>query len=164
MQKVRFSCICLTLLACIGCGGGVAHQPVSGTVTVNGEPGQNILVTFSPVEGEEGGLTATGTTDGQGNYKLATLENVGAPAGNYTVSISRITVPKKGQAGEAEMSSSSSNDAYEQQAMGTSAREYQAAEKDNSSVKIPPQYNSQSTMRETVTTGGENKIDFDLTF
>lgn len=160
MVKFWNGLLCLGLLACVGCGGGTPHYAVTGTVTINGSPGENVLISFAPQD--EGGITATGTTDGQGNYKLATLENVGAPAGNYKVKLTRITIPKS-RSSDGDVAESSSNSSYEQQAMGNNMSEYKSAEKDaKNNSPIPPKYNEQSTMMETVSSNADNVKNFDI--
>ena len=58
---------------------------VSGTVTLQGKPLPNVIVTFIP-DGE--GKSASGTGDEEGNYKLSTFApNDGALAGKYRVAI-----------------------------------------------------------------------------
>jgi hypothetical protein len=53
----------------IGCGQSPTVK-VSGTVTLNGQPAENIEVTFLPV----GGRYATGVTDAQGRFELSTFK------------------------------------------------------------------------------------------
>lgn len=58
---------------------------VNGTVTLEGEPLPNVIVTFIP---EGGGQSATGTGDEQGNFRLSTFApNDGALEGPYKVAI-----------------------------------------------------------------------------
>lgn len=78
----------LLALALSGCGGAGTAE-VSGTVTMDGQPVPNALVTFTP-EGE--GSPAYGRTDSQGQYKLQyTQDASGAVPGQYVVSISTYT-------------------------------------------------------------------------
>lgn len=69
----------------VGCGyGNVA--PVTGTVTLDGEPLADALVRFQPVEG---GRPSTATTDAQGNYTLRyTQKQEGAERGKHRVFVS----------------------------------------------------------------------------
>ena len=78
----------LGLLSVIGCGGVPSDQPetasVTGTVTLNGNPLSNVIVTFSPT----GGRPSVGTTDEYGSYTLQyTAKTPGAVIGEHTVSI-----------------------------------------------------------------------------
>jgi hypothetical protein len=80
----------VAVLGLIGCGGG-GHKtaPVSGTVTVGGQPQANVIVVFTP---ESSGTTAppgsTGRTDASGKFTLRTpLGQEGAVVGKHTVRI-----------------------------------------------------------------------------
>lgn len=88
-------CRCVPLLSvCVfvslsGCGGGVDDMPdigqVSGTITVNGQPGANLMVTFQP----EKGRPSYGTTDETGVYELTyNGDTKGAKLGSNLVTIS----------------------------------------------------------------------------
>jgi mannose-6-phosphate isomerase-like protein (cupin superfamily) len=71
---------------------GEKPQPakVSGTVTFNGEPLSNAVLTFVSRKG----LAATGVTDKQGRYVLTTFEeNDGAVPGQYRVTIATRSAP-----------------------------------------------------------------------
>lgn len=77
---------CLFSMLC-GCysSGGLDTFPVSGYVTVDGEPFANADVVFSS---PDGGRSASGRTDADGWYSLRTTPTVrGALAGNYQVRI-----------------------------------------------------------------------------
>lgn len=74
-----------------GCG-GVAAVPVSGRVTVNGEPLENVAVNFAPIaaEGAEG-PGSSGVTDAAGRFSLKTIGErrvSGAVAGKHLVTLS----------------------------------------------------------------------------
>ncbi len=76
-----------------GCGGSnVAVNYVEGTVTLDGSPLSNAMVSFSPVAGGTG-KAAVGKTDDKGVFKLTDTQNTrvgdGAAAGDYQVSISK---------------------------------------------------------------------------
>jgi len=59
--------------------------PVSGTVTLNGQPVEGAIVTFVPTAGGKG---ATGRTDASGKYTLTTFASGdGAVPGQYNVKI-----------------------------------------------------------------------------
>lgn len=74
-------------LAVTGCGqSGPEVAPVSGRVTVDGQPMENIDVVFQP-EGSKS--PSYGRTDKDGNYTLAYKRGVpGALVGSHGVSIS----------------------------------------------------------------------------
>lgn len=78
----------IAVIACVvvvGCGGGVAVQPVKGTVTIGGTPApENTRINFAPI-GD--GMEATGIVDAQGNYELFSGPEglPGALVGEYMV-------------------------------------------------------------------------------
>lgn len=77
------------LLVSAGCGSGPKLVPVSGIVTLNGEPLEGAELTFIPdpnnVEVTPGG----DQTGPQGNYKAMYNYRSGLAAGKYTVLISK---------------------------------------------------------------------------
>jgi hypothetical protein len=90
---------CLCLVA--GCGGkqGASMSPVSGKVTVDGQPVTSGQVTFIPdVVAKEASSTQTpGLSTGQigsdGSYKISTAGKNGAPLGQYKVTVTPSMVP-----------------------------------------------------------------------
>ncbi|MFO7907481.1 MAG: hypothetical protein R6U98_32840 [Pirellulaceae bacterium] len=81
------SVLALTLA---GCGASsVETVPVSGTVTVDGEPAESIMVNFQPAEGTTG-PGSVGVTSADGTYSLETVgsdSKPGAVVGKHTVSL-----------------------------------------------------------------------------
>ena len=78
-----------------GCGpGGIPVNYVEGTVTLNGTPLADAVVSFSPVQGGTG-KAAVGTTDDKGVFKLTAAESSniggGTAPGEYLVSITKPT-------------------------------------------------------------------------
>jgi hypothetical protein len=74
----------------VGCG-GPATVPVTGTVTLDGEPVDGASVMFV-AEGE--GRPASGTTDGSGNFTLTTFTGGdGALPGSYKVTVFKTAAP-----------------------------------------------------------------------
>jgi hypothetical protein len=76
MQRTNYCLVVLVLATCVtvltGCSGGKATldtQYVEGVVTVDDKPVEGATVTFVPVN-EGQGMSATGTTDANGVYKL----------------------------------------------------------------------------------------------
>lgn len=139
----------------VGCG-GVSTQPVSGTITYEGQPfvgGGDIQ--FIPVDPDV--KPANGAIDEDGTYVLSTFaEGDGAVAGEYRVQILQDEVlvkakfqdvPAPAEGGEEPMI----DPELEQE-------EVLVPDKD----RIPDVYaGPQSTLTATVVKG-ENKIDFDL--
>ncbi len=79
------------LLLTAGCGGSAySTAPVSGQVTLDGEPVENATVTFTPIGGaSELGPGSTGRTDAAGNYSLELVgeESPGAIVGTHRVTM-----------------------------------------------------------------------------
>ncbi len=81
----------IAVLVLIGLGGCVGYDkvaPVSGTVTLDGDPVERASLLFEP---EKGGRPSYGITDKQGNYKLfySRTQN-GAEVGPSVVRISKL--------------------------------------------------------------------------
>jgi len=91
-------CLCSLLLTGLltGCGGSseVSIAPVTGTVTLNGEPLPNAYVFFTPLEL---GRPSMGVTNEQGIYELAYRGNEsGAVIGPHRVGISTVAPESTG--------------------------------------------------------------------
>lgn len=88
-------CLLPLLLLIAGCNGSkFDFAPVSGQVSLNGEPVSGARVVFMPqdtLEDGESGPYSNGTTDGEGRFTLSSIEEVprkGAVVGNHKVIIS----------------------------------------------------------------------------
>ncbi|MBA2113117.1 carboxypeptidase regulatory-like domain-containing protein [Bremerella alba] len=87
--------VAITLIGLVGCGSGSDVVPVSGTVTLDGDPLADALVSFYPQE--EGKRFSTGTTDASGHYELVyTNDQNGAAIGKHIVKITTATVQGEG--------------------------------------------------------------------
>src|SRR5262245_48265312 len=87
---MRRSLALLLLLPCLGCG-GVKYAPVSGKVTMDGQPLSNAHVNFQPIaEGTMNpGPGSHGKTDENGNYTLEVVGGgQGAVVGKHRVTVS----------------------------------------------------------------------------
>jgi hypothetical protein len=71
-----------------GCG-GPALVPVSGTVTLDGQPLAGAYVTFEPVEGALE-LVSMGVTDTSGRYTLSCGEEPGAIPGKHRIQLTTV--------------------------------------------------------------------------
>ncbi|MGD9856121.1 MAG: carboxypeptidase regulatory-like domain-containing protein [Planctomycetaceae bacterium] len=82
--------LCAAALAlCLGCGGREFPElaPVAGTVTLDGQPLEGVLVSFYPMGGE-GGRPGTDVTDAEGRYELMYFEGeAGARVGPNRVEV-----------------------------------------------------------------------------
>jgi hypothetical protein len=68
-----------------GCGDSIRMAPVSGAVTVGGQPLPKAGVTFTPIKG---GRPAWATTDDQGRFELTTFQaGDGALVGEHIVTV-----------------------------------------------------------------------------
>lgn len=85
------------LMLALGCSGGAKkapYGPVSGTVTVGGQPVTAGQVTFIPINPEKGAGGLSGATIGSdGKYTIYTEGKAGAPLGKYKVTVSPSMVP-----------------------------------------------------------------------
>lgn len=88
-NAVSLSLMLLCGVSLCGCGGGPDDMPnigeVTGKVTVDGQPGADLVVTFQP----KGGRPSYDTTDADGNYELQYNGSTkGAKVGSNLVTIS----------------------------------------------------------------------------
>ena len=89
--------LCAGLLAavvlCAGCSQAVKSVPVSGRVTLGGQPLAGVAVNFSPLTGGENAYAAYGKTDQDGRYELRLVENdqQGANPGSNRVTLNEST-------------------------------------------------------------------------
>lgn len=76
----------LLMMLSTGCGGSTPKlYPVSGTVTYEGKPLADASLLFIPQQGRP----SVGTTDASGKYTMTTSGQPGAPAGTYSVTVSK---------------------------------------------------------------------------
>jgi hypothetical protein len=132
----------LVVVLAIGCGGS-KFAPVSGKVTLDGQPLPNAEVSFQPIAAEgsiEAGVGSSAKTDENGQFtlKTATGQN-GAVVGKHVVRISA----KSAQVEERD----------ERLPRGGPRLE----------DKVPPKYNAASELKFEVPAGGTDKADFPLT-
>ncbi|HID75213.1 MAG TPA: carboxypeptidase regulatory-like domain-containing protein [Planctomycetaceae bacterium] len=158
--RMRYFWVLLVLTGMVlGCAGSDRPEtvPVSGTVTLNGQPLAGAHVVFTLKEGGEL-AKATGTTDSQGKYQLSTFgENDGAVPGSYVVTITKTA---GGMEGSEEMDAEDPSELYGE-AMEAAARGEEVTEGES---EIPAKYGDpqQSGLEATVTKGGPNEFNFDL--
>src|SRR4051794_5908014 len=83
----------LVMVVAAGCGQSIQSVPVSGRVTLNGQPLANVAINFSPQTGGENAYAAYGKTDKDGRYALKLVENgrAGATAGKNRVTLNEST-------------------------------------------------------------------------
>ena len=150
LDGIGLAICALLMLAVPGCGQGgrsadqPALVPVSGTVTLDGEPAPGVGVMFFPV-GATRGATCYANTDQAGRYELLAggAEQKGAPVGEYKVTCSKYVMP----------------DGTPFTSDGSESPEMAGAKE-----AFPAKYSQQDTteLKATVPEGG-GTIDFDLT-
>lgn len=98
MLRIGIPALCLTAVSLIGCNRADPNLPplvpVSGKVTLDGQPLSNAEITFVPV-GNTPGDGAFGRSDPNGAYRVTYLRGgrPGTPAGEYRVTIGRRLMP-----------------------------------------------------------------------
>ena len=138
MHRCVIMLFCGILITSGGCGGGADDYPdmgkVRGTVTLGGSPLSGASVAFQP-SAATGGRASSAVTDANGNYTLKYSANMeGAKVGEHTVRISTYQEAGPGEDGEIA---------------------------DAVPETVPNQYNSQTTLKQTVEQGS-NTFDFEL--
>ena len=133
--------LCVAILGLAGCGGSDGFQlaPVSGTITLDGQPLAGATVSFQPAGG--GATVGPGSgavTDASGKYELKTAEakpRSGAAVGAHVVRITGV---------------------QEQRDAGDDTQRPMAKD------PVPPKYRDPGLTFE-VPSGGTDKADFQLT-
>jgi hypothetical protein len=132
----------LPLVLALGCG-GAKLAPVSGKVTLDGQPLAGATVSFQPIAPQgstEAGPGSSAKTDDKGEYKLTTDKGVdGAVVGKHRVIITCL----------------------QQQVGDSDARPPRGGWP--LADKVPSRYNADSKETFEVPRGGTDKADFNLT-
>ncbi len=89
-RRLALALLPLGFLALAGCGG--SWGSASGTVTLDGTPLKDGIITFHPAGG---GATAYGMVK-DGSFSIATGQDGGLATGEYKVTVSASTIPKEG--------------------------------------------------------------------
>ena len=95
MNRLKFAGLAFALLIC-GCFGSSTETPVNGTLTIDGQPLENVLVTFHPVAAPDAKkLIASGTTNGDGEFTLKRDdgEESSLSVGSYSVTLTEGAIP-----------------------------------------------------------------------
>jgi hypothetical protein len=136
--------ISLLFVVTIGCGPKARElAPVSGKVTLDGQPLVGANVAFMPqaTAGTVGHVTSRGRTDAQGNYTLKTADD--SPRDGAVVGTHKVYIATAGSNATIEL--------LEDQA-GKGARE-----------RVPAKYNSHTELSRDVPPEGSSEMNFDLT-
>jgi hypothetical protein len=148
MRTKHWSLVGVLAAALAGCGDDPFEiAPVSGKVTLNGEPLADARISFQPISGgSDVGPGSAATTDAQGHYTLTTHDGQrGATVGGHRVRISTLKMsadPSKDDAGFLIRMSRPD---------GVLIPE-----------KVPAKYSRDSPLTFTVPPGGTSAADFDL--
>ena len=130
----------LLLATALGCGGGRKVAPVSGKVTMNGQPLVGAMISFQPdVDSYEDAPGSTGKTNDKGEYALMTSTGEsGARVGKHKVLINLWSTKPGGKDAPTERGGPPLED------------------------KVPRRYNDATELTFTVPSSGSSKADFDL--
>ncbi|MFK7767065.1 MAG: carboxypeptidase-like regulatory domain-containing protein [Mariniblastus sp.] len=156
---------CFSLAILTGCSNDASIVPVSGTVTLDGDPVPGVLVVFMPQPLENNvapGPYSEATTDANGKYTMKTrYGDPGACVGTHVVSFSYADMDEEEVA-------SAENEAQESKGEGGTGNSKKAgASEEKSQLKgrkrIPRRYGDDSQVTMTVEPGGTSTADFPLT-
>lgn len=148
-SSTSFLVACFAVSCFLGCGAqGPSLAPVSGKVTMDGQPLSGVIVTFTPVDG---GVSSSGLTDQAGVYQLSCPLGSGALVGKHRVYV-RSQPPGSAMSGEvpSEDDPTYKPDPY----ASVAAKSFEE--------KIPARYNTKSELVREVKPG-KNVIDLELT-
>ncbi|MDB2686322.1 transthyretin-like family protein [Mariniblastus sp.] len=95
MNRLKFAGLAFALLIC-GCFGSTSETLVNGTLTIDGQPMENVLVTFHPVEDPDTkNLIASGVTNADGEFTLKRDggDEPNLAVGSYAVTLTEGAIP-----------------------------------------------------------------------
>ena len=150
LKRILLLILVLGLPWIVGCGDpAVSYAPVTGRVTLDGQPVANAKILFVPVRyrntQQEVLPFAYGTTDEDGHYTLRSDGNHrGAVAGQHLIFVSTKYVPTDEKDGKANPESSS------------------AQKSEPRDETIPARYNVESKLTRTVKRGTANQFNLQL--
>ena len=97
MNRLKLAGLTFALLIC-GCFGSTSETPVNGTLTIDGLPFENVLVSFHPATDPDAkNLIASGVTNIDGEFTLAREdgEEFSIGVGTYLVTLTEGTLPER---------------------------------------------------------------------
>ncbi len=119
-----------------GCSDPLSRQEITGEVRLKGQPVEDGVITFEPVDKQS---TGDGAHIVKGKYKIP--KEKGLSPGKYRV----IIIAGNGLSGEGNASPDSPNAGHRLP-----------------KERVPPEYNEKSKVVKEVTKGGPNTFDFDI--
>jgi hypothetical protein len=160
MYAMRWAGLSGLVLLLAGCGGSGLGDPVEvqGRVTFRGDPVADAKVTFHATV--EDGRSASGKTDGSGNFRLTTFrKDDGAVPGDYAISISKF---EPGGGGGGAMSGEDPSAAADYGAMMEAAARGETAKLGKE--LLPEKYANpaESGLTRSVVKGQRNEFEFEL--
>lgn len=103
IPRLRFGLVCLAVCGfavCVGCGRKANIVPVSGRVTLDGQPLADVAINFGPLTGGlDGAYASYGKTDADGRYALKLVDGGRRGA---SVGKNRVTLNESGLGGESD--------------------------------------------------------------
>jgi hypothetical protein len=131
--------LCVATLATLGgCGDPRNRQEITGEVKLKGQPVEDGVINFAPLDGQP---TGDGASIVKGKYQIP--RSKGLSPGRYRVSI----YAGIGVSGEGDASPDSPHAGMKIPKGGE---------------RVPPEYNEKSNVVRKVTKGGPNQFDFDI--
>ncbi|MEZ6138570.1 MAG: carboxypeptidase-like regulatory domain-containing protein [Pirellulaceae bacterium] len=157
MRAITILALGLMTLGLAGCGDALPSPvPVSGKVTLGGQPVEGATVTFLS---STGGRSASGKTGADGSFQLTTINtNDGARPGDYAVTIAKIESKLSGAVTDVEKGDY--GDDYAAQMGAAASGDMSKVQKNN----LPEKYATaaESGLTRSVIKGEENNFLFDL--
>ena len=142
VARIAFGAACCLVIA--GCGAkkdGRARQPISGSVTIDGQPLKGGYIVFEPKSGQ---TTQSGGMIVEGKFDVP--EQHGPEPGTYSVAIFAEGAPPPTTTAQP----------------GTPEYEAAIAKSKSTQIVIPEKYNVKTELAAEVTLGAANVFDFDL--
>ena len=158
-------------LVVVGCGPGYSVVPVSGKVTINGEPAAGLKIVFYPkgTDANKGnpGPYSQATTGEDGSYTLKTrYDEDGAVVGDHRVAIEMgdgdgDLDPEALDEAKAEMDEAKAEG--DKETFAQAQKRYQRMKKKFDKVKgIPKEFLEGKVIAVTIPAGGTSEANFDL--
>ncbi|MEL7497055.1 MAG: hypothetical protein AAFN77_05555 [Planctomycetota bacterium] len=168
--RMAMPLLAVACLMLVGCSNGYTVVPVSGTVTINGEPAAGVKIVYYPKGTEANpapGPYSSATSGADGKYSLVTRDGeTGAIVGDHRVAIE---MNDGGEGVTQEMLDEAKGEMEENQSDGDkesfdkARKRYLRMKKQMEKVaKIPKEYMDGKTISVTVGKSGTDTADIDL--
>jgi hypothetical protein len=92
--RIRITLVCFLLECCCSCTSKLDLIPVEGKLLVDGQPTDNVLVTFVPeAVGDRRPVRSMGISDSEGRFQLrAESQELGAIAGDHRIILEDLAI------------------------------------------------------------------------